>query len=44
MLRCLHGGIMSDLSPHECMERLFADTFCSLAVYVNEDQTLKRFV
>ena len=44
MLRCLHGGIMSDLSPHECMERLFADTFCILAVYANEEQTLKRFV
>ena len=38
------GGIMSDLSPHECMERLFADTFCILAVYANEEQTLKRFV
>ena len=30
--------------PHECMERLFADTFCILAVYANEEQTLKRFV
>jgi len=26
------------------MGRLFADTFCILAVYANEEQTLKRFV
>ena len=44
MLRCLHDGITSDLSPHECMERLFADNFCILAVYANEEQTLKRVV
>ena len=25
------------------MERLFADTFCILAVYANEEQILKRF-
>lgn len=43
MLRCLHDGITSDLSPHECMGRLFADNFCILAVYANEEQTLKRF-
>ena len=43
MLRCLHDGIMSDLSPHECMGRLFADNFCILAVYANEEQILKRF-
>ncbi len=44
MLRCLHGGIMSDLSPHECMERLFADTLFILAVNANEEQKMKRFV
>lgn len=44
MLRCLHDSVMSGLSPHGCMERLFADTFCILVVYVNEEQTLKHFV
>lgn len=42
MLRCPHGGIMSGLSPHEYMKRLFADTFCILAIYANEKQVLER--
>lgn len=43
MLRSLHDGIKTDLSPKECIGRLFADNFCILVVYVNEKTLLNRF-
>lgn len=43
MLRCIEGGIQSDLAADECIGRLFADNFCILLRYSDEKEVVERF-
>lgn len=43
MLRALYGGIASGLTGQECLGRLFADNFCVLAAFADEEALSRRF-